>query len=342
MEIDLHLLVDLSVLDGESDMAPSSPAAVRRLIDHSINLRQSDPQRSLMAAREAATLSISLPYGSVGCNDLRSEAHGALANALRVANRLPAADKAMAKAFAFHSRGSRSRPLTAQLEEWRTSLCQDCRLFAEARQAIDRALALRMEEDAPTPIGRALVQRALVVGLGGDPADGVRTLTRAMRYIDPETDPLLGHVVTHNLAWFLVDCGQPHDALCVLQSSPAVPPEFEVQDRWLRARILAASDGLDLAEHALSEVFEEFLRRQQPYDAALAGLELALCQPPASAVETLRAIRPIFSRLSIRRESMAAKLLEEGLKGGAVIPEIIRAVRTSPALFRRTTVYTSR
>jgi hypothetical protein len=187
-------------------------------------------------------------------------------------------------------------------------------------------------------VARTLVLRALVYGTEGHPRAANRLLMEAMDCVDAEAEPLMVAMLIHNMAWFLVDQGRASEALVILQDGDAaglrVAERHGIRDRWLRARILGSPGGdPELAASELADIQEEFRGLGFPYDAALSGLELALCQGPRDALRTLADVRPIFRVLGIKREAVAAELLERAIEGGSLrrlIPRIALSVRTWP------------
>jgi hypothetical protein len=189
-------------------------------------------------------------------------------------------------------------------------------------------------------MSRTLILRALILGAIDRPKAACGLLIEAIDLTDPREEPDLAAIAIHNMAWFLVDDRRPLDALAILQDREAeafpIPSRHKLRDQWLRARILAAlGGGKEFAITELQAVLKEFRELNQPYDAALVGLELVLLQIPSpAAFGTLREIQAVFVLLGIEREALAAVLLKRAQDGQVVlariIPQIGRALRGMP------------
>lgn len=336
MEKHRHFMVGLaSSFLTEPNMPLLEAGRVLSLVRESEATAHQDRAESLRKARLATVRSLRLPSGALA-NAVRAEAFGALANAQRVGNRLDGAQLSLRRAWGFHSQSRKPRALTARLEEWAASLCKDRREFDLALTCIDRALELR--DGDSQAVGRDLVKKASIQIEAGDAQGARRTLAWAMDYVSG--DPVLNRLLVHNLAWCHVDLGAIDRAVAILQDTEELPvPDFlTIQNRWLRARILAVTCP-DLAEPELRAVMAAFLADKRPYDAALAGLELATIQPAAQALDTLALVQPTFLVLGIRREAVAARLLQEILTDKdrlpALLPQAKRALRSySPGDFK--------
>lgn len=320
-------------------MIGSLPASmnplIQRLLDESQALRHEDPQAMLALARQAVRVASRLPDDQAR---ERCEAWAHYANALRVCNRFREARAAFRLAWAAFE-GVGDQLLAARIYELEASLLESTRKFREADLNLEKALNIRLshdDEDGHT-IGACLIQRANVAGHSGDFAAAIRHLRSALDF--PARDQVTVIAVVHNLAWFLVDAGEPDLALTVVLEHLAAAPVVEdrlvlLRSRWLNARIIAAleKDFPAIAQIELSEVRDEFLTLGLPFDAALAGLEL-LSHQATPEPSSLVALQQIFEALGVEREALASRLLLDAVQGERLdIPRVVEALKALRAM----------
>ena len=206
--------------------------------------------------------------------------------------------------------------------------------FRDADLSLEKSLLIRLgQPDDGAAIGACFVKRANAAGHGGDWAAAIRYLRAALDY--PARDAVTAFAVVHNLAWFLVDAGEPDLALTVILEHSAVAPPPSgptlLRSRWLSARILAAMTRADcsVASLELSAIRDEFLALGLPFDAALAGLE-ALSLQAAPDPSALAALHQIFEALGVEREALAAQLLLDAAQNerlDSLVPRIVEALK---------------
>ncbi len=266
----------------------------------------------------------------------RCESWAHYANALRVCNRFREARGAFRHAWAAFERVG-DRLLAARVHEL-ASLLESTAEFREADRSLEQAFLIRLGQgDDGAAIGACLVKRANVAGHAGDLAAALRHLRTALDY--PARDSVTACAVVHNLAWFLVDAGEPDLALTVILEHSAVAPALSgptlLRSRWLSARILAAMSRHDctVAQMEISAVRDEFLALGLPFDAALAGLEsLSLQAVPDPA--SLAALHQIFEALGVEREALATQLLLDAARNehlDILVPRIVEALKSLAA-----------
>lgn len=289
----------------------------------------------LALAKQAVRAANRLPDGPAR---ERCETWAHFANALRVCNRFREARAAFRLAWAAFE-GVGDQRLAARIYELEASLFESTREFRAADLNLEKALNIRLSQDDEEghAIGACLIQRANVAGHSGDFATAIRHLRSALDF--PARDQVTALAVVHNLAWFLVDAGEPDLALTVVLEHLATAPMVEdrlvlLRSRWLNARIIAAleSDFPAIAQLELSAVRDEFLALGLPFEAALAGLEL-LSHQAAPEPAALVALQRIFEALGVEREALASQLLLQAGHGDRLdIPRVVEALKALRAL----------
>lgn len=305
---------------------------VESLIERSFDARHSQPAVGLALAKEAVVLA-----GRLGEAELIAKAWAYLGNALRVRNDLRASEGAFAVAWA-RLPASAARTLRVRIYELHASLLESIGSWDKAEEALGHALEIHRRLGQKARLAACLVQRANVRGHAGHLAHAVRDLRAAINLIDPESSPELAHAALHNLCWFYVDLGLPREAQKIALERSTAPmtgdPLLALRTRWLHARIFSGLGAGDIAVAELSEVMDEFASKGLPFEAALAGLELAALQAPAVAAATLEKVLPLFDVLGVEREAEAARLLLYGASNAEcirqIVPAVVLALKTMP------------
>jgi len=212
---------------------------------------------------------------------LEGYARAFLANAVRVAGRLAAADRIFTHALEVWESGAPTHPEpldATRLLDLEASLRRNQRRLGEALDRLDRALAA-------TPPGaaaaRLLLKRAKTLEELGDYEGAVEALRRAAPWIGPEGDPRLPLILEFNLAWDLCQLGRAAEAEGLLAGVRRLAGRLGnrldlVRLRWLEGHVAAGLGRVGEAAAAFAEVRREFAALQNPYDGALATLHLAV------------------------------------------------------------------
>lgn len=293
------------------------------LIDRAFDAALTDPEEAVDQAEAAVALAERLlaNLGDEPVNrDLLGRAWAVLGNARRVRGDLGAAGEALSRALEELESGSGD-----PLESWRAecfvgSLRADQRRFAEAFASFNRAMRAAREAGDGHLVGRTLLEKAAALGEAGRPDREVEALREAVRLLDSERDPRLQLVAQHNLTWALNECGRLDEALASLQEIlPLHARSGKAMDllqlRWLEGKLAQAQRELGRAEAAFREVYDGFVERELPYDAALASLDLAAVYCELGRIPEMKRLAgeslPVFHALGVHREALAALALFE-------------------------------
>jgi tetratricopeptide (TPR) repeat protein len=302
---------------GES---PSGPPGFEALLDRCRALRFDDPARMADLARFATFLADRLEprrYGAKRVADLRCRAWIELANAYRVADRLPESQQALDTAAECYLAGTAHELLAIRLLDVQASVDADSRRFPEALESLDVVHAVHLRRGDRHLAGRALLKKGLYAGYGGNPEGAVPLLRKGLALVDAKRDPGLVAGAMHNLAFLLVECGRLEEAKELLQHHRHRPSHGgrvdQLKVRWLEGRIEAGLGNLEPAAEILAEVCLGFQEADVQYKAALASLELAAVhlrqgRVPQARARALEAVE-VFSRIHVERESLAALLV---------------------------------
>jgi len=272
-------------------------------------------------ALELARLAVELAREIRGTASWRARVEGLVAlpylgNAYRVCNELGPARAAFDQARKRRDAFSPSDPplldegLPRDLE---ASLCREQRRFPEALALLDEAFLLSPMERR----GAILLNKAATLEQMGDCERALATLWEAEPYVLAKGAPRDRWCLRFNTGVNLLHLGRAGKAEELLGEIQKLAEQLgnaldQLRTRWLTARIAA---GLDRAEEAiaiLDGVCNDFLGcvPPLPYDAALAGLDLALYwleQGDTAAVKKLAVpLKRVFTAKGIRREALGS------------------------------------
>jgi tetratricopeptide (TPR) repeat protein len=255
----------------------------RALLAHARGLRYRRPEAMVVLAATARDLAESLPAGDDDDRqtaDAQALAWGDLGNALRVRNDFAGAEQALATAEERRLRGTGDDRLQARLLTASASLHRDQGRYQEALAQIDRVYRLYRRAGDLHLAGRTQIQKGMIEGYRGRPKSAMACLARGLREVDRTTDPKLVLAGVHNLLWLMVDDGQPERARRELVGYRGLydalgEPLIQLRRGWLEGRIAAGLDELEEAEMAFAAARAGFAERDQVYEAALVGLDLA-------------------------------------------------------------------
>jgi hypothetical protein len=290
-------------------------ALLVRLCDESETVADESAGEALELA-ELAQRVAELAPGSAEQRTRRSGYAGAfLAAARRAANLLPAAEAAMALArrgFG-ETRGEEGELLDpARLLGLEASLRLDQGRPTEAQALLERALTRCRPENR----ARLLIDQAALFGQTGETLRALEALREAQPAIERgEGGPRLRGRLAWRLAKTLLQLDRPKEAESVLPDLKILAGETGgrldlLRMRWMTAQVAAALGRTAEALAGLAEVREDFAAIPRPADAAIVGLheaEILLREDRTGKVRTLvRALKPIFESLDLKREALAA------------------------------------
>ncbi len=296
-------------------------AAFVRLTDAAQGSLERDPAQALTAARALLACARSAKQALRSrpvLADLRAEAWAEVANAHRVLEDFAAAEAAWRRADVFLRRGTGDVALQGKVEWRKASLWRDTGEFEKADDC------LRLAERAFTKLGDLVGVSRVKFAQGhlsyqrGDTERAFRYGVEVLDALNPETEPSLALGCLHLIAFCIADAGDPLAALHWLRLyEPAYAeagiPMLLLRASWLKGRLYARLKKWREAQEQLEHVRKEFLARQLDYDAALAGVDLAVVfaeQRQLSAVWLLgQEMYPVFLSKNIPREASAVLIL---------------------------------
>ncbi|HEY3570288.1 MAG TPA: helix-turn-helix transcriptional regulator [Thermoanaerobaculia bacterium] len=258
------------------------------------------------------------------------------ANAERVANDHPAAEKAFIRAWQLWSAGEDAE----LLPEWRmlsleASLRRDERRFPAALNLVTRALQVAGAD--PEARGVILLNTESVCHQMGDTEGALKALREAAPFVEAQGDRRLIFALCFKIArglWTLERFADAEKLLSeVRERAIELGNELDlVRVGWLSARVAAGQGRWEEAVSGLEQVWRDFTARGLSYDAALAGLELALLYLKADRTsevkELARRMVPVFQAQGITREALAAFTVfhEAAQRESATVEMTLRAI----------------
>jgi tetratricopeptide (TPR) repeat protein len=255
---------------------------------------------------------------------------------LRVNDELDSAEDAMNTAEECWRKGTQNLLLLARIADLRASLMNSQRLFSDACELLGGARRLYLEIGDRHLAGRALVSQGIYTDYNGEPEQATRLVRKGLEMLDRERDPQLVISATENLLELMVRCGHYRGARRLLLESGlrralADQPLSLIKLRGVEGQIQAGLGKLDRAEAAFDEARRGFLQYGQPYNAAIAGLDLAavwLERGKAAQVEELaKEMLATFRRLGIQREALRAlDYLNKACERKQATPGLVRRV----------------
>jgi tetratricopeptide (TPR) repeat protein len=269
---------------------------------------------------------------------IQGYAGGHVANAFKVAGRLPAAASVLATAGEQWISGAADDPgllNEARMLHIEASLRRARRELPEALELLDRAIAIDRWGEMPA----LLIGKAKVVAEGlGDYEGSITLLREAAPLLDREREPRKVFAVHVNLAFYLCFAGQCGSARLHLPVVRALAGRLNNQlDNlrvgWLEAKVAAGMGDLQGALAGFGRVRRAFQQLHLAYDAVLVTVELAevhatLGRGAEARRLALEAI-PLFDRQEVHPEARRAlDALGRAAEEEPVRPEPIRQIAT--------------
>ncbi|HEX4953421.1 MAG TPA: hypothetical protein VF017_08515 [Thermoanaerobaculia bacterium] len=330
-----------------------SPLLVERLVEECRRQVTVDPFEAYELASLARDVALRVPHSVWGAAPAMTALALATAfqgNALRAAGDLRGAQPLLDFALSlFLDQGDLDPLVEAELHHLAALLCRDGRRIAAAEEHLYRAREIYLECGEDEALARLLISQATTECEDGRVEAALRTTEEALRHIDHLSDPRLSLMAEHNLTSYLQHLGRFAEAEARLGANAALYEQFpeawtQRRRRWLEARIARGLGRVDQAERAFLTLREELLSQGLGYDAALAGLELALVHLQLGRGDKVRRLAeemvPIFLAQDIGREAMAALLLfaEAAVRDSAtttMVLELIGFLERTPRSVQR-------
>src|SRR6266545_5757347 len=192
---------------------------VEILFQRSFAARYRNPKRMLDDADRAKYVVERIektPYGPGFLADLLVRAWAELANAYRVNENYRYAEAAFRVARKLLDQGTGDLLLQARIDDLEASLRKDQRRFGEACELHDEAFKVYRKLGERHLSGRALVKKGITLRLSRNPSAAVTALRKGIALLDPARDPKLITVSQQDLLDALVDAGDLHGAVRLL------------------------------------------------------------------------------------------------------------------------------
>jgi len=318
-------------------------AALEALLTRSSSLRHDDPQRMILHARLAvrAAQRIQDGYDEEQRADFEARALGELANALRVADELDEAERALAAADAMAAAGTHGTELALRLKDVRASLLGARESFSAACALFTEVYTGRLALGDRQGAASALLGKGFYTGLAGETAEAFRLFDAALALAEAEREPHLRVIALHNKLLFLVDSGRLAEAHELLSRHrawlwEAGGPVDRAKLLGIEGRILARLGHAERAEAAFVETKRAFAASGMAGHEALITLDLASVvmrqgRSPQASELALEALQ-VFARLKLRdhvREALLvlADALQAGLLTAALLDSVAEFLR---------------
>jgi tetratricopeptide (TPR) repeat protein len=250
-------------------------------------------------------------------NDFRAAGLGALANARRLAGFFEESKQALESAWEHLEQGTGDPLEEANLLSLEASLWRDLGQLERSAGLLDQAIQIYEEVGDDNRCSRMLIQKGLALGYH-EPALGIQLLQDALRRLDAAQEPRLELCARHNLALFLNDAGEPHEALVLLEMTRPLYQVFgdrhtQLLLYWLEARIARSLGDLAEAEAVLQKVIAELDGRGMHYEQTIASIDLvqvySLRGNFAAAERLADDFLPVLERWGMHGEGQAMWLL---------------------------------
>jgi tetratricopeptide (TPR) repeat protein len=311
--------------------APEQPSEAGHLADLAIHVANRTSDRDL--------------FEEHWVYQLRSLAWAAIGNALRVQGDLPGAERGFDMADSWWEAGTKGNDdalgYGPVLLDLRASLRVAQRRFPEAFQLLEEAvdLFLHGEHRDSHLAGRSLIKKAAAHIEHGEVVSAIQALKKANGLIDPEREPRLLLCLCHNLADNLSKAGRHREAAALLPDLKELAASHgSTLDRlrldWVEARVAIGLGDHDRARNLLTEIRQTFLAAGNPFDAALAALDLSISYLEEGRTAEVRDLAEemvtVFRELGVAREPLAALLLfQEAARCETATVELVREVAAS-------------
>ncbi len=293
------------------------------ILAQSRTVAATDPTAALAAAELGLAIAERLrpddiPIAAIASAQARAWGH--LGNARRIFADYREAERCFAEA---------ERKLTAswldpldegQLLQFQASLDRDLGHFSTGIERLETALEIYRSVNEPHGQGRCWISLGILFYLEDELETADECLRRGVSLVEAERDPRLVVCAHQYLALGRFKAGRLAEALAMLRDDRnrwvAGATELDrLRLRWLEAQILTGLDRLVEAQELLIEVQAGFAAARLPYDAALAGLELATIYARRGLAGNARRVAertlPIFRSLDTQPAFVAAVIVFE-------------------------------
>lgn len=306
-----------------------------RLCEESVQAAAHSAQEALEWALLACEVAGRVPGPEAWRSFLRGFAEATLANAFRVGNRYQEAQEAFARGRRLREKGRDDDGLLdpGRPVDLEASLCRDQRRFDDAIKLHDEALAVAR----PDQIAVILLNKAYTLEEKGDHEASIEVLEEAAGRLDGQNQPRLLFGVLFNVAGNLLRLGKAKKAEPIIVEVRALAERLRndldlIRTRWLEANASAGLGQRAEALEGLEEVRRAFVKRELPFDFALASLDLALLHLKDGRLAEVKELAvemvEIFRQMGVLREAIAAVLVfQDAARREAVTTDLVERLQ---------------
>jgi tetratricopeptide (TPR) repeat protein len=304
-----------------------------RICDETETLAGHDPRQALDLAQLAARVAGLVPGSAAWRSCLQGYAQAFVANALRTAANLPAAEAAFAAAWNLWRAGGAAAQ--GPLGEWRlldleASLRRDLGTFDAALDLLRSALAAA----PPERRGRILLKRGSILERAGRVEESLADLGEATPLLDAAGEDRERVAVRFNWIVNLCHLGRHAEAKARLPELRRLIGGLAnrldtMRFSWLSARVAGGLGRRDEARRALHRIGREFAAQRNAYDAALVSLELAVLELEEGKLAAAKKLGEemvwLFASQRLHCEVLAAlQLFVQAVQAGNASAELAR------------------
>jgi tetratricopeptide (TPR) repeat protein len=295
-----------------------SEAFCRALLESVREVIFDDPKESLARAEHALELSEGLAGIGVsepGLADFKARAWMELGNARRVVSDFPGAHQAFQQAQKQLLQGSGDPRDEAAFARLVASLLKVQKKPTEGLVWVERALRVEKQIGDRHAVGRCMMLKSMLLYDSHEPELALKTIERALEYLDPLREPNVYLGAAKNVALFLEALGRPEEALERIRSlrpafDGAAGRTLRLNLGWIEGRLAGRAGDLRAAEAAFQRAMLGFAELGNFHDSAQAALELANLYLEAGRTVDVGRLAAwahrTFSACGIDREAVAA------------------------------------
>jgi tetratricopeptide (TPR) repeat protein len=291
------------------------------------------PPRAFELAEVAVGVARRVP-GAFGTR-LHGSCTGFLANAQRVACELLLSEESFAEAWRLWREGDDEAGLLseARMLDLEASLRRDQRLFGRAVELHDQAI----EAARPEERGHFLLNKGFALQEKGEPEEALQVFALAAEEIDGGRHPRLRFGLQFNRTASLCRLGRAEEAAQLVDEVRELAESLRsdrylIKTVWLQANVDTGLGRRQQALAGLQQVRRDFEARKDPFDYALASLDLALLYRKEGRFSEIEALAgemlTIFQALRVGREALSTVILfQESARNKDVSVELIRRLQ---------------
>jgi transcriptional regulator with XRE-family HTH domain len=295
-----------------------------------------DPAEALKLAERALFIAQHVQDSGAFQPRLEAWCTGTVANAQRVLGRdLPGAVTNFARTWRLWKEGEDPAGLLSEayLLHMEASLRSDLRQFNDAMRLHDEALS----KARPGERGAFLLNKGCTLQEKGEHEEALQILEMAAQEIDGERQPRLRCVLQFNRASNLLVLDRAQEAAPLVDEVRKLAERLRndidlIRTLWLEGNRAAGLGQRKEALTKLEQVRHEFDVRGNPFDYALASLDVALLYRQEGRFPEIKVladeILEIFKAQQVHREAIAAVMLfQEAAEKETVTTEMVRRLK---------------